>query len=158
MRRNLWIVGLVIIVVVGYLLVLKDSVRPSNKSAPPSPTTVNEQKETFPEGTYKGTLPCADCPGLETELTFSNYNQGASEGNYTLKETYLEKSVEPMITKGTWTILKSPKREGVVYALRSDTGDPEIYYLKLNNTQIKTLDNNQQEINAPFNYILTKVK
>ncbi|PID90489.1 MAG: hypothetical protein CSA97_02515 [Bacteroidetes bacterium] len=43
----------------------------------------------FPaHGTYKGTLPCADCPGLETTLTIE------PDGAYTLTQEY-EKKGEP---------------------------------------------------------------
>jgi len=36
------------------------------------------------EGTYTGTMPCADCSGIEVELTLKG-------DNYTLKTTYLGK-------------------------------------------------------------------
>lgn len=39
-------------------------------------------------GTYKGTLPCADCEGIETELTLN------LDGNYLYKATYLGKGVK----------------------------------------------------------------
>ncbi len=43
----------------------------------------------FPvQGSFKGTLPCADCPGLETTLTLG------ADGAYTLVQTY-EKKGEP---------------------------------------------------------------
>lgn len=36
-------------------------------------------------GTYTGTLPCADCPGIKTEITLS------ADGTFTKKMTYLER-------------------------------------------------------------------
>ena len=48
------------------------------------------------KGTYKGTLPCADCPGIETILTLDGNN------TYQLKRTYLGKG-EPKDEKGNFT-------------------------------------------------------
>lgn len=39
-------------------------------------------------GTYKGTLPCADCEGIETELTLN------LDGTYLYKATYLGKDTK----------------------------------------------------------------
>ena len=49
-------------------------------------------------GTYEGTLPCADCPGLQTLITFN------SDGTFHMEETYLESDVETRITNGKWTL------------------------------------------------------
>lgn len=49
-------------------------------------------------GTYEGTLPCADCPGLQTLITFN------SDGTFYMEETYLESDVEPRITNGKWVL------------------------------------------------------
>ena len=42
-------------------------------------------------GTYEGTLPCADCPGLQTLITFN------SDGTFYMEATYLESNVETTI-------------------------------------------------------------
>jgi hypothetical protein len=49
-------------------------------------------------GTYEGTLPCADCPGLQTLITFN------SDGTFYMEETYLESDVKPIITNGKWAL------------------------------------------------------
>lgn len=46
------------------------------------------------EGRYIGDLPCADCPGIETQLTINE------AGFYTLKETYLESEDSDFETEG----------------------------------------------------------
>jgi uncharacterized lipoprotein NlpE involved in copper resistance len=46
-------------------------------------------------GTYEGTLPCADCPGIETILTLSGDN------TYTLSERYLKGDQKPNESSGT---------------------------------------------------------
>ena len=45
-------------------------------------------------GTYEGTLPAADGPGLQTLIAFN------SDGTFHMEETFLEKDVEPRITNG----------------------------------------------------------
>ena len=47
-------------------------------------------------GTYAGTLPCADCPGILTDLTVR------ADSSFTLKEHYLESGTAPMEQTGKW--------------------------------------------------------
>lgn len=54
-------------------------------------------------GIFRGTLPCADCPGIETRL------QLEADGSYTLEETYLERG-GPYASTGTWTAEENGKR------------------------------------------------
>jgi len=49
-------------------------------------------------GTYEGTLPAADGPGLQTLIAFN------SDGTFHMEETFLEKDVEPRITNGKWVL------------------------------------------------------
>ena len=49
-------------------------------------------------GTYEGTLPCADCPGLQTLITFN------SDGTFHMEETYLERDSKPTISNGEWVL------------------------------------------------------
>ncbi len=51
------------------------------------------------EGTYAGTMPCADCEGIYTEITLDN-------NNYTIKRVYQGKGDEKentFVDKGTYT-------------------------------------------------------
>ncbi|EIM75012.1 lipoprotein [Nitritalea halalkaliphila LW7] len=48
-------------------------------------------------GTYKGTLPCADCAGIQTVLQISQ------DGTYVKQLTYEGKSEEVFESKGTYT-------------------------------------------------------
>lgn len=47
-------------------------------------------------GTYRGLLPCADCPGIRTVLTLD------SEGTYVLQTRYLDRGDEIFIEEGTF--------------------------------------------------------
>ena len=49
-------------------------------------------------GTYEGTLPAADAPGLLTLITFN------SDNTFHMEETFLEKDVETRITDGKWSL------------------------------------------------------
>lgn len=48
-------------------------------------------------GTYKGTLPCASCPGIETTLVLN------PDKTYTLEENYLEEKNGKFISGGTFS-------------------------------------------------------
>ena len=52
-----------------------------------------QQQATF---TWKGVIPCADCPGIAYELRLE------SKGNFVERMVYLERDVVPFETKGTW--------------------------------------------------------
>lgn len=47
------------------------------------------------KGTYEGVLPCADCPGIKTEVVLS-------EDTYILRRTYLERSETPFESSGKY--------------------------------------------------------
>jgi hypothetical protein len=49
-------------------------------------------------GTYEGTLPAADAPGLQTLITFN------SDGTFYMEEIFLERDDKPTITNGKWVL------------------------------------------------------
>lgn len=109
-------------------------------------------------GTFKGNLPCADCSALETELTLTQKDAATAEGTYTLTETYVGKG-DPLTSTGEWTTVRGTPTDAdaVVYELNPDNPAEVQYYLKVSDTELKMLDNDKNEIQGPFNYILTKV-
>ncbi len=48
-------------------------------------------------GEFAGTLPCADCAGIDTKIAL------AGDGTYTIRETYRGKSADALKGNGTWT-------------------------------------------------------
>lgn len=54
----------------------------------------NSQNSLDWAGTYSGVTPCADCPGIKTDMTLNN------DGTYSLSEQYLEKEKTPRTFKG----------------------------------------------------------
>lgn len=129
-----------------------------NQSSP-QPTAPNDPKPLSDvTTTYEGTLPCADCSGLLTELTLTKTSQEATGGAYILEETYLGKSDEPLVKKGNWVITKgnSANPNAVIYELDPDKLQETSYYLEVDEKTIKMLDKDKNEINSPFNLTLSK--
>lgn len=74
-------------------------------------------------GEFKGTLPCADCQGVETSLTLIQKDEGTAEGSYVLIETFVGKSADPVVAEGTWTTLRGSAADpdDTVYQLNPDS-------------------------------------
>lgn len=100
-------------------------------------------KNFFSQTIYKGTLPCADCPGIEATLTFFN------NGTYSQIYLYEERNTS-FEEKGTW--LKIPWKKDTkktVYQLTSSTG-VKTYYL-ISDDAIISLDSGMNELPPPYN-------
>ncbi|MBI2028928.1 copper resistance protein NlpE N-terminal domain-containing protein [Candidatus Gottesmanbacteria bacterium] len=114
---------------------------------------------------YSGTLPCADCPGINEVITFVQSQNNPPSGTFTIRDVYQERNDnQPSVTKGTWmqTTGTANDSKAVVYVLTTENiGDsvPQTsYYLKLNENQIVRLDSDKNQIGAPFNMTLTLTK
>lgn len=80
-----------------------------------------------PEGlslVFAGDLPCADCPGLRTELTLTRDAPHSGDGKYKLVETYLERGA-PITSTGVWGTLRgdATDEDATVYLLDPDKPD-----------------------------------
>lgn len=98
------------------------------------------------EGTYTGTMPCADCTGIDTEITIN-------DGKYIIKRTYLgtENMEQNMfVESGSYTWSKDTK-------ILTFDNDPEQQYLVRNNTLV-ALDQDGKEVTGDLAslYILKK--
>lgn len=93
-------------------------------------------------GTYEGTLPCADCPGLQTLITFN------SDGTFHMEETYLERDVEPIITDGTWIL------EGDVITFTA--GDYKFEYKVISEKEIRWAPDGEEITGTDLNWSLFK--
>jgi uncharacterized lipoprotein NlpE involved in copper resistance len=98
-------------------------------------------------GTYAGTLPCADCEGIRTELVLG------SDGRYTLRRTYLGKSgTAPVADQGTWKALDAER--GVV--LDPNDAERRTEYRFSDDTTLQMLGRDGKAIESNFNYSLRK--
>lgn len=108
-------------------------------------------------GVFSGTLPCADCSGLDTRLTLTRKGPGSAEGGYQLVETYQGKS-GPRTTQGRWTTLRGSAADPdtIVYQLDPDQPDHSRYFQKVGEDAIQVLGRDLKPIDTPFNMTLKK--
>ena len=93
-------------------------------------------------GTYEGTLPAADGPGLQTLITFN------SDGTFHMEETFLEKDVEPTITDGTWVL------DGDIITFTAS--DYKFEYKLISEKEIRWAPNGEEITGTNLNWSLLK--
>lgn len=87
-------------------------------------------------GTYKGTLPAADCPGIETTLTINRAS------TFTLHSVYIDRKDATFNDKGTYTV------DGSIMTTKEEEG--AITYYKIEEGQLRMLDAEKQPITGPL--------
>lgn len=105
--------------------------------------------------TYSGTLPCADCDGIVTELTLEKQ----PDNHFTLKETYQGKN-QTFPSEGTYTIVHgTPVDPGATVIHLNPDKDRNLqrYYQQVNDNELLLLDADQKTIQSGRNYTLKKV-
>lgn len=95
-------------------------------------------------GTYKGTLPAADCPGIEIALTLR------PDGTYTEHSRYIDRDAV-FDEQGRYTV-----DEGLV-TLTPATGEPA-EYLRIEANSLRRLDGDRKPVEGALAdyYVLTK--
>lgn len=71
-------------------------------------------------GTYEGTLPAADCPGIKTVLTIN------ADSTYELKQDYIDRPDSHDEASGVFQVLDG----GVLMLVRPSSGDHTFYKVK----------------------------
>ena len=79
-------------------------------------------------GTYEGTLPAADCPGIKTVLTIN------ADSTYLLKQDYIDKKDGHDEASGIFKVLDGK----VLMLVRPSTGEQTFYKVKDANSIIMT--------------------
>lgn len=96
------------------------------------------------EATYTGTIPCADCPGIDETITFY------SDKTYNDKNIYQERNVD-YTAKGSWGLTND------IYELTNSESGNKSYY-QIQGNKIVPLDpDTKKPIVSPLNLSLTKV-
>lgn len=97
-------------------------------------------------GVYEGTLPAADCPGIQTTLTLNKDN------TFTLHSEYIDRKDAIFDEKGTYTI------EGNIITSKQEDGTTNYY--KVEEGQVRMLDMDKQPIDGDMaeSYILKRTK
>ena len=126
---------------------------------PPFPAGTS-QSNPVSLGTFVGTLPCADCPGIDTRLTLTQDTGNPPSGTYELSLTYRERDVDPFIQHGRWiTVHGTPKDpNAIVYILDPDAPEHLSVYLRVDADTLRQLDREGNEIDAPFPLTLSRTK
>ena len=96
-------------------------------------------------GTYRGTLPCADCPGIETIVTLAN------DGTYRTRSRYLERSVPVSSEQGRF----SWNEGGNTITL--DGRQPARYFVGENRLIRLAQDGSRITGNLAEHYVMTKL-
>ena len=98
------------------------------------------------QGTYAGTLPAADCPGIETRLTLKK------DGTFDLHMKYIDRDTE-LDEWGRFTI------EANQLTLYPDEGEPTGSY-RVEENRLRMLDAEKQPVTGALaeNYVLQKIK
>lgn len=112
---------------------------------------------------YAGTLPCADCAGVLTELAL--YRAGSPHGapaGYELRETYQATAAgdRTVTSSGPWLILRGTPtdRDATVYQLVPGRPGLERNFARIGEDELRQLDHEQREIRTAQNYTLTRVE
>lgn len=98
------------------------------------------------QGTYAGTLPAADCPGIETRLVLKK------DGTFDLHMKYIDRDSE-FDEKGGYSV------KGNLLILTPENGEGVEYY-KVEENRLRRLDADKQPITGPLaeNYVLKKTE
>ena len=130
------------------LALLSACSKPAEPAKPPPAPAAAKPAEVAGVLTFEGLLPCADCPGLKTELVLTPKGEGWAEGTYRLTETYLERG-GPTVTTGEWTTLRGDAvdPDATVYQLDPDKPHGSRYFLRVGQDEaIRTLDGDMKTL------------
>lgn len=99
-------------------------------------------------GTYQGTLPAADCPGIKTVLTI------AADSTYTLSSQYIDRQAQPVVTSGVYHL----KQGGKLIELVTPSSGEKTYYKIKDAKSIVMTDSAGVEPQGPTAkfYVLTR--
>jgi len=128
----------------------RDTTKPTVGPAEKNETSTGDDARTSLDwaGTYKGTVPCADCEGIETEIMLH------SDNTYMLSTRYLgKKDANENKSDGSWHWL-----DGFRIELEGIKDGPSKYFVT--EGRIIQLDMDGKKIDRALaeKYVLTKVK
>lgn len=97
-------------------------------------------------GTYKGTTPCADCEGIETEITLNK------DLTYSIKTKYLDKAPKVFEEKGKFTW----DTTGSKIVMENVKDRPSQFFVGENTLTMLDMDGNKITGDLASKYILKK--
>ncbi len=107
---------------------------------------------------YSGVMLCADCSGIQTDLTLYRDAKGGPT-TYKMSETYEGKGVPPRKTSGTWVIVRGDAKDpsATVYQLRPDGSRARTNFLRVNEDELSLLDGSMTELPPSLPHTLKRV-
>lgn len=113
-------------------------------------------------GRYAGTILCADCPGIRTELSLFEDGRDPFLKTYVLRETYLEtrQGDKTVTSRGNWTILRGSAADpdATVYALTADGSTASRHFLRVGEDTLRMLGGDLDELPPSLPQTLKRVK
>jgi uncharacterized lipoprotein NlpE involved in copper resistance len=98
-------------------------------------------------GTFSGSLPCADCAGINSTLVLT------ADGKYQLTDAYQDKDHSSFISEGEYSLESGGK---TLHLRPSNKDEYDAYYAVLSPTQLRMLDREGKAIESKLNYTLTR--
>jgi copper homeostasis protein (lipoprotein) len=108
---------------------------------------------------YRGVLPCADCPGIDTTVRLFAAADGAEDhGRYLIRRVYQERK-SSYTEAGTWNLEKGTPDDpsASVYVLKPKTGSGVTNFLRVGDGEIKQLDNDRKPFAGTVKFSLKRV-
>ena len=112
---------------------------------------------------YEGTLPAADGPGIQYVLSVDSVGPNGESG-YTLVTTYLDAEGQGKNTsftsKGKRQVIQKDvnNNKKTAYKLTPDNGDSPVYFVVVNDTTLRLVNDSLQEAVSDLNYDIVQVK
>jgi len=91
--------------------------------------------------TFKGTIPCADCPGIDIQINF------LTDGVYFMSESYQDRDGGPFFDRGRYLI----SSDGKIVSLHGGKEAPKRFEI-LSTDTLKMMDLGGQSIESELNY------
>jgi NlpE N-terminal domain/Aspartic acid proteinase inhibitor len=112
-------------------------------------------------GIFSGTLPCADCSGIRTDITlFTIAPARRTEGSFTLVEQYLGTRTGDRTFRryGRWVTIRGTASDpaATVYQLTSDDGGRVINLRRIDDNAVRLLADDQSELPSDLRHTLRR--
>ena len=112
---------------------------------------------------YEGLLPAADGPGIQYVLSVDSVGPNGESG-YTLVTTYLDADGngkdKSFTSKGKKQVIKKQvnNKQKTAYKLTPNDGDDPVYFVVVNDTTLRLVNDSLQEAVSDLNYDIIQVK
>src|SRR6187549_2263625 len=112
-------------------------------------------------GIFSGTLPCADCSGIRTDITLLTVIPGRnSEGTFSLVEHYLGTRTgdRAFRSQGRWVTLRGTAADpaAIVYQLVTDEGGRIVNLKRTDDDAVRLLATDQSELPSDLRHTLRR--